>query len=153
MPKVPVKKVAKKAAPAAAAKKAVAAKAPARKTARKTAPESPAAAPQMAPAVKKAPARKVARKAAAKPAPAVTRVIAKIDAGFGNGVHIRGSGCGLVWDTGVLMENKGSDEWIWESTAATSELEFKVLLNDEVWSAGPNGVIFPGATVVFEPVF
>jgi hypothetical protein len=35
----------------------------------------------------------------------------------------------------------------------TSELEFKVLLNDEVWSTGPNGVVFPGATVVFEPGF
>jgi hypothetical protein len=148
MPKVPVKKVAKKAAPAAAAKKAVAAKAPAKKTVKKTAPVSPAAAPKKAPVVKQAPARKVARKA-----PAITRVIAKVDAGFGNGLHIRGSGGGLVWDAGVLMENKGSDEWIWESTAVTSELEFKVLLNDEVWSEGPNGVIFPGATVVFEPVF
>ena len=51
------------------------------------------------------------------------------------------------------MENTGSDEWSWTSTVVTSELEFKVLLNDEVWSTGANGIVFPGATVVFQPSF
>ena len=51
------------------------------------------------------------------------------------------------------MKNVSADEWVWESTVVTSEVEFKVLINDSVWSVGANGVVFPGATVVFEPVF
>lgn len=134
-----VKKAAKKAAPVkttVAAKKAV----PAKK------------------AVKKVVAKKVVAKKAAKPAvtkkePVKTTVIAKFDAGYGNTLTIRGNCSGLTWDSGEVMENIGTDEWIWTSTVVTSELEFKVLLNDEVWSTGANGVVFPGATVVFQPSF
>ncbi|MFO7725368.1 MAG: hypothetical protein R6V45_07450 [Oceanipulchritudo sp.] len=102
---------------------------------------------------RKTPARKAARREIETPQPIVTTVVAKVDAGFGNVLTIRGNSSGLTWDAGALMENTSADEWIWRSTSVTSELEFKVLLNDEVWSAGPNGVVFPGATVVFEPVF
>jgi hypothetical protein len=131
--KAVAKKAVKKAAKKAPAKKAVAKKAPAKK-----------------PAAKKA-AKKVAKKATRKPI--VTKVIAKIDAGFGNQVFIRGNSTGLTWDSGILMENVSSDEWVWTSTVVTSEVEFRVLINDSVWSLGPNGVVFPGATVVFEPAF
>lgn len=113
-------------------------------------------------AAKKAPAKKAAKKTARKtvrktanlaPEPVITTIIAKIDAGFGNALFIRGSSSGLTWDQGLPMENRESDEWVWQSNAVTSELEFKVLLNDQVWAVGPNGVVFPGATVVFEPAF
>ena len=137
-----VKKVAKKVVKKVAAKKAPAKKAVANKAVEKTVAKK---------AVKKV-AKKVAKKAARK-ATIVTTVIAKIDAGFGNEVYIRGNSSGLTWDAGVVMDNKGADEWVWTSTAVTSELEFKVLINDTVWSTGPNGVVFPGATVVFEPGF
>lgn len=132
--KAVVKKVAKKAPAKKAATKKVAKKAPAKKVAKK--------------AAKKAPAKKAARKQKI-----VTRVIAKVDAGFGNQVYIRGNSTGLTWDSGILMKNVSADEWVWESTVVTSEVEFKVLINDSVWSIGANGVVFPGATVVFEPVF
>jgi hypothetical protein len=148
MPKVPVKKTARKATKAATVKKTAATKAAPVKTAAKKAAVKKAPAAKKTAVARKAPARKAAAKA-----PAVTRVIARIDAGFGNSVFIRGGAAGLSWDAGTLMENTGSDEWVWQSTAVASELEFKVLLNDEVWSSGPNGVVFPGATVVLEPVF
>lgn len=153
MPKVSTKKAAQKAVKkttvkktavkkTAVNKKAVTKKAPVKKT--------PA---------KKVAVRKTAKKKSAKKSPTikrdpiVTTVIAKFDAGFGNEVYIRGNSSGLTWDAGVLMENASPNEWVWKSTSVTSELEFKVLINDETWSIGANGVVFPGATVVFEPVF
>ena len=159
MPKKPSTKTAKKATQVkkTAARKTVAKKAPAKKApARKTAAKKVVAKKT---AAKKAPAKKVAakkapaKKRATKKQQIITTVIAKVDAGFGNHAYLRGNSSGLTWDAGVLMENVGSDEWVWKSTAVTSEVEFKVLINDTVWSTGPNGVVFPGATVVFEPGF
>jgi hypothetical protein len=144
-----VKKVAaKKAATKKTVAKKVVKKAPAKKAVKKTVTKAPAKK-----AVKKVAKKKVAKKATAKKTKVVTTVIAKIDAGFGNEVYIRGNDSGLAWDAGVAMTNKSADEWVWLSDAVTSELEFKVLINDKNWSAGPNGVVFPGATVVFEPAF
>lgn len=157
MPNKVTTKTAKTAVKKVAAKK-VAARKTANKVVKKVAVEKAAAKEPVAKkAVTKTPAKKavkkVAKKAVRKKAPIVTTVIAKIDAGFGNELYIRGNSSGLKWDAGVAMENKSTDEWVWTSTAVTSELEFKVLLNDTVWSTGPNGVVFPGATVVFEPGF
>ena len=161
MPKVPSKKTARKTAKAptsekTAVKKTAAKKTAVNKTAQKKTVTNKAVASKTA--VKKTAAKKTARKTISKSPvikrePIVTTVIAKIDAGFGNEVYIRGNNSGLTWDAGVLMENTGTDEWVWKSTSVTSELEFKVLVNDETWSVGANGVVFPGATVVFEPVF
>ncbi|MEX0326827.1 MAG: hypothetical protein AB3N33_12140 [Puniceicoccaceae bacterium] len=159
----PVKKTAaKKAAVKKVAKKAPAKKAATKKVAKKVAKKAPAKKAAAKKVAKKAPAKKAAVKKVAKKAPAkkaarkqkiVTRVIAKVDAGFGNQIYIRGNSTGLTWDAGILMKNVSADEWVWESTVVTSEVEFKVLINDSVWSIGANGVVFPGATVVFEPVF
>lgn len=138
-----VKKAAKKAAPVkttVAAKKAV----PAKKAVKKVVAKK---------VVAKKAAKKAAKPAVTKKEPVKTTVIAKFDAGYGNTLTIRGNCSGLTWDSGEVMENIGTDEWIWTSTVVTSELEFKVLLNDEVWSTGANGVVFPGATVVFQPSF
>lgn len=131
-------KTAKKASRKAVVKKTVK-KTATRKTVKKTA--------------RKVPARKAAAKATPSRTKKPTIIIARIDAGFGNGVYLRGNGAGLSWTKGVLMENTGIDEWLWESDDVETELEFKVLINDEQWSAGQNGVVFPGATVVFEPTF
>ncbi len=169
MPKKVTTETAKKVAKKDAVKKTVAKKAAVKKTAvkkaakkavKKVAKKAVKKAVAEKAAVKKTVARKAVKKAAkpakkspVKKAPIVTTVIAKVDAGFGNAVYIRGNSSGLTWDAGVAMENKSSDEWVWTSTSVTSELEFKVLLNDTDWSTGPNGVVFPGATVVFEPSF
>jgi membrane protein involved in colicin uptake len=151
MAKQPTKKTVKKTTKASTVKKAAAKKVAATKTVTKKAVAKKAATKTAA--VKKTAVKKTAVKKAATKAPIVTTVIAKVDAGFGNEVTIRGNSSGLTWESGTLMENVGTDEWVWKSTSVTSELEFKVLLNDEVWSTGPNGVVFPGATVVFEPGF
>jgi membrane protein involved in colicin uptake len=156
MAKQPTKKTVKKTTKASTVKKAAAKKVAATKTVTKKAVAKKAATKTAAvkkTAVKKTAVKKTARKAPATKAPIVTTVIAKVDAGLGNEVTIRGNSSGLTWESGTLMENVGTDEWVWKSSSVTSELEFKVLLNDEVWSTGPNGVVFPGATVVFEPGF
>lgn len=162
MPKKVTTKTAKKAVKKVAAKKAVkkvaAKKVAAKKTVTKKVVKKAPAKKAVKKAAKKAPAKKAVKKvakkrASTKKAKVVTTVIAKIDAGFGNEVYIRGNDSGLAWDAGVPMTNKSADEWVWSSEAVTSELEFKVLINDKNWSAGPNGVVFPGATVVFEPAF
>lgn len=161
MPKQPAKKATKKTvAKKAVAKKAVASKAPAKKAVAKKVTASKA--PVKKAAVKKVAAPKApAETAAAKKAPAakaeapklVTTVIAKIDAGFGNQLYLRGDGPGLSWDKGVLMTCDGVDEWTWSSDEVAGELEFKVLLNDETWAEGPNAMVIEGATIVFEPAF
>ena len=156
MPSKTTKKAVKKTTKASTVKKTVAKKVVAKKAATKKVAAKKVATKQAAPkkaATKKVAARKTARKVAKKKESIVTTVIAKLDAGFGNQLYIRGNSSGLTWDAGVLMENAGSDEWVWKSSAVTSELEFKVLVNDVTWSGGPNGVVFPGATVVFEPSF
>mgnify|MGYP000548429847 CR=1 FL=1 len=152
MPKQSTNTSAKKVTKAATVKKTVAKKVAAKKTVAKKAAVKKTAVKKVA--AKKTVAKKAAaKKAVARKEPVVTTIIAKFDAGFGNQLYLRGNCSGLTWDSGTLMDNTGSDEWIWKSTVVTSELEFKVLINDSVWSVGPNGVVFPGATVVFEPSF
>lgn len=162
MAKEPTKKAVKRAAakktaaPVKVAAKKVAAKKAAAEVKAPAPVEVKAAAP--APAkkavVKKVAAKKVAaKKVAAKAAAKVTTVIAKIDAGFGNELFIRGSAGGLSWDAGTLMKNVSTDEWVWQSESVSDEVEFKILINDSQWSIGPNAIAFSGTTLVIEPLF
>lgn len=106
-------------------------------------------------AVKKAPAKKAAvKKAAPKKAPESKTVItAKIDIGFGNTLHLRGSGPSLSWDGGMPMNCVADGEWSITLIGATSPVVFKFLVNDLSWSAGEDFVVEPGSTVVIEPTF
>lgn len=112
------------------------------------------AAVKKAPA-KKAPAKKAAvKKAAPKKAPESKTVItAKIDIGFGNTLHLRGSGPSLSWDGGMPMNCVADGEWSITLIGATSPVVFKFLVNDLSWSAGEDFVVEPGSTVVIEPTF
>ncbi|MDR1173456.1 MAG: hypothetical protein LBK24_01520 [Puniceicoccales bacterium] len=67
-------------------------------------------------------------------------VIAKANIGFGNRLYIRGDDCGLSWDKGIAMKYMNDDLWQWECKDAPSKtnFEFKVLINDEIWSTGEN---------------
>ncbi|KAF0094046.1 MAG: hypothetical protein E1N59_2304 [Puniceicoccaceae bacterium 5H] len=137
----PVKKAAKKATKKAASKKSASKKTAAKK-----------AAGSLSPAVKQA----ADAPTTTSPAPrssSVTTVICKVDVGYGNQLYIRGEGNGLNWDQGVLMENTAPDEWRWSSNQVEGELQFKVLLNDDVWHQGDNHVVLAGATISFEPSF
>lgn len=144
------KVVAKKAAKKVAAKKTAIKKAPAKKAAKKVvAKKAPA---------KKAPAKKVASKAPAKKKAAVkkvvkTRIIARVDVGFGNSLYLRGQGAGLSWDKGVQLDNVSSYEWTFSSTSAKGDLTFKFLINDEIWAEGENITVAKGGTSISSPVF
>ena len=125
-------------------KKAAAVKTPAKKA---VAVEKKAAAP-----VKKAagPAKK---KSTGTPATPVTVITAQIDIGFGNSLFIRGSGPGLSWDKGVLLDCVGTGLWTIALTGATAPVPFKVLVNDLSWSSGEDFVAEPGQSLTISPTF
>jgi len=113
------------------------------------------------PAVKEKAVKKVAAKKTVKvmkktPAASpcdLTMIIAKVDAGWGNSVYIRGNGAGLNWEKGVLMQCVGDNEWLWEKKCVQDNFDFKFILNDEVWSIGENVVGKAGEIHTYHPTF
>lgn len=103
----------------------------------------------------KAPAKKTAVPAKKKSAaePPATFISAQIDIGFGNHLTIRGSGPGLSWDTGAVMENVGHSLWTISIKKASKPVLFKVLVNDLTWSAGTDYVAEPGQSITIYPSF
>ena len=83
---------------------------------------------------------------------ALTTIEVKIDVGFGNAVFLRGQGSGLTWDHGVPLACVDGGTWRWSQTVA-SPLTFKVLLNDQVCSAGNDFVVTPGQKLEVSPSF
>jgi|ERR1700722_8007972 hypothetical protein len=83
---------------------------------------------------------------------ALTTIEVKIDVGFGNAVFLRGQGSGLTWEHGVPLACVDGGTWRWSQTVATP-VTFKVLLNDQVWSAGNDFVVTPGQKVQVSPKF
>ena len=141
--KAPKKAVARKAAQKKIAKKDVVKKAPITKASEATKTST-----------KKLPPRKLGPTSkSGETSESVTTVIAKMDAGYGNDLYLRGSANNLSWSKGTLMENVSPTEWVWRGLSVNEEMEFKVLLNDTYWSSGPNGIVAPGGTVVTTPQF
>lgn len=102
-----------------------------------------------------APATVATPKAATTAAPvsgAVTIIDVKHDVGFGNALFLRGQGGGLTWDHGVPLACVDGGTWRWSQTVA-SPITFKVLLNDQVWSAGNDFVVTPGQKLEVSPSF
>jgi hypothetical protein len=83
---------------------------------------------------------------------AVTTIEVKIDVGFGNALFLRGQGSGLTWEHGVPLSCVDGGTWRWSQTVA-SPITFKVLLNDQVWSAGTDLVVAPGQKLEVPPSF
>ncbi len=125
---------------------------------KKSAPKS-AAKPATAKAAPKAkaPAKKAAvpakKKTAAPAEPPATFISAQIDIGFGNHLTIRGSGPGLSWDQGVVMDNVGHSLWTASISNAVRPVIFKVLVNDLTWSSGPDYTVEPGQSITVYPTF
>jgi hypothetical protein len=134
-----------------------------------SAPISPASAPKIAArapsstvtAPKSAPTAPKATPSAAKPtsvapkkptAEALTTIEVKIDVGFGNAIFLRGQGSGLTWEQGVPLDCVDGNTWRWTQKVA-GPVTFKVLLNDQVWSAGSDFVVEPGQKVEVSPSF
>lgn len=82
-----------------------------------------------------------------------TVVAARIDVGFGNALYLRGDGPGLSWDRGVLMTCVADDLWQAALGEASRPFAVKFLINDAIWSAGPDYRIEPGASATFAPSF
>ena len=80
-------------------------------------------------------------------------VKAKIDVGWGNGLFIRGQGSGLRWDKGEPLACVDGSTWVWANAQVREKVEFKLLLNDQVWSDGPNLVVEPGKRIEVRPSF
>jgi hypothetical protein len=83
---------------------------------------------------------------------ALTTIDVKIDVGFGNAVFLRGQGSGLTWEHGVPLACVDGSTWRWSQTTA-SPITFKVLINDQVWSAGNDLVVTPGQKLEVAPSF
>ena len=151
--KTTVKKAAKKVAvKKTPAKKAATKKVAAKKTATKKATAQKAAPTKTAAAKKAATKKAPAKKAAAKKAQA-TSIIARIDAGFGNQLFVRGEGAGLSWEKGTALENTSPYEWAFTSTEVKSSVTFKFLINDEIWADGENITVEAGDESISSPTF
>lgn len=143
---------AKKTTETAPAKKAATKKAPVKKAivVKKAAEKkSETAAPAKKAAAKKSVA-KATKKSASNKASGVTKVVAKVDVGWGNSLYIRGEGSGLSWDQGILMSCESGNEWAWMGKGA---IAFKVLINDEIWANGEDVKVASGKTYTFTPTF
>jgi len=136
----PKKAVTKK----APAKKAVTKKAPAKKAGTKEAPAKKAATKKKATsAVKRTPAKQTA---------AQTRIIARVDVGFGNALYVRGEGAGLSWNKGTALANVTPYEWTL-SCSNKGTVIFKFLINDELWAEGENITLPAGRESISSPTF
>ena len=149
--KISTKKTTKKAVAAkttvkkvAAPKKAVTKKAPAKKAGTKEAPAKKAATKKKATsAVKRTPAKQTA---------AQTRIIARVDVGFGNALYVRGEGAGLSWNKGTALANVTPYEWTL-SCSNKGTVIFKFLINDELWAEGENITLQAGRKSISSPTF
>jgi len=149
--KISTKKTTKKAVAAkttvkkvAAPKKAVTKKAPAKKAGTKEAPAKKAATKKKATsAVKRTPAKQTA---------AQTRIIARVDVGFGNALYVRGEGAGLSWEKGTALANVTPYEWTL-SCSNKGTVIFKFLINDELWADGENITLQAGRKSISSPTF
>ncbi len=125
------------------------------KTTRSTKPMVATPAPSVPPTAPVV-AQPVVRAATPKPAApkqTITSVTAKIDVGFGNALYIRGQGDGLSWDKGTLLQCVDPSTWVWSTAHAQGQVEFKLLLNDEVWSQGENLTVPAGLKAEVAPIF
>ena len=83
----------------------------------------------------------------------LTEVKARMDVGWGNTLFIRGQGEGLSWDKGSPLACMDNSTWIWSTQHAGTNIIFKLLLNDRVWSEGADTVVQPGESLEVIPNF
>lgn len=81
------------------------------------------------------------------------RLVAHVDVGLGNTLFFRGWGGGLRWDSGTPAVCVGVGRWELTLTKVAEPVHFKVLINDEVWSDGPDLTAIPSGMLEFNPAF
>ncbi len=82
-----------------------------------------------------------------------TSIVAYTDVGFGNTLYIRGEGAGLSWEKGMPLKNISSAEWGLDTNNATGKINFKFLINDQIWAEGDNITIQAGSKSISSPEF
>lgn len=82
-----------------------------------------------------------------------TTIAARIDVGFGNALFIRGKGPGLTWDKGLPLQCEEPSRWSWRVENGNEPIEFKLLLNDQLWAHGENLQVRPGQRIEIVPCF
>ena len=83
-----------------------------------------------------------------------TVVKVSYDCGFPNTLFIRGEGIStLSWEKGVPLKNVSQNEWVWECNRPCSNVEFKILINDQLYESGNNHRISYGDEVAIRPQF
>jgi hypothetical protein len=93
------------------------------------------------------------KKSAKKMKHASTVVVVKYDCGFDNHLAIRGEGAGLSWYKGVALKNVSANEWMFDVIIPEEHLEFKVLINDQVFEIGDNHKVKNGEKIEIMPSF
>ncbi len=83
----------------------------------------------------------------------ITEIAARINVGWGNALFIRGQGDGLSWDKGTPLVCADGSTWVWSTRQAKASIVFKLLLNDQLWAAGPDRVVEPGKRLEVIPAF
>jgi hypothetical protein len=83
----------------------------------------------------------------------LTELAAKVDVGWGNALFLRGEGNGLSWEKGLPLVCTDNSTWSWTTLSAKANTVCKLLLNDKVWSCGPDLVLEPGKRLVVVPAF
>jgi hypothetical protein len=111
---------------------------------------APPAATTLAPV--KAPAPTKVATPAVEAKSALTTIEVKLDVGFGNAVFLRGHGGPLTWERGVPLACVDAKTWRW-SGEARDPITFKLLINDQIWSAGNDLLIAPGQKIEVAPEF
>lgn len=83
-----------------------------------------------------------------------TAVIAEIFIGIGNKPYLRGSGAGLSWESGVVMDFEEIGKWRWVApTSCESPLEVQIYRNDEDPDRAGKFTVEPGEKLVLTPKF
>lgn len=71
----------------------------------------------------------------------------------GHKLTLRGNGAGLNWAAGAAMVDAGGGTWTYALPVLGTDLEYKPLLDDQIWSLGPNYVVPVGVGSDIAPRF
>ena len=85
--------------------------------------------------------------------PGKSRIIIHYDTGQDHFVTVRGESEPLNWEKGRKARRIDNHSWIFEVDLSVEVSEFKVLIDDQTWSVGPNYWIQKGQTKDIYPFF
>ncbi len=84
----------------------------------------------------------------------LTRLVANVDAGWGNHLTVRGDTAPLDWDRGQMAYPISDYRWrLVSSELGAGDIEYKWLLNDQDWQRGWNSEASAGSDAETWPVF